>query len=105
MEHRRAGTRETHFPSNESLAIREGDTMHLRTTISIASMLMAGALFTACKKPSGQTTGNSSRVEKSEIVTQRTGVLEEAQQKREARTQELKAMDVPHLAQQLAAES
>jgi hypothetical protein len=79
--------------------------MHLRTTMSIVSMLMAGALFTACKQPSGQTTGNSNRAEKSEIINQRTGVLEEAQQKREARRQELKAMDVPHLAQQLAAES
>jgi len=79
--------------------------MHLRGTMLIASLLMAGALFTACKQPSGQTTTNSNRAEKPEIVNQRNGVLEQAQQKRDAHIQQLKAMDVPHLAQQLSVES
>lgn len=79
--------------------------MHLRSTMLIASILMAGALFTACKQPSGQTTTTSNRAEKPEIVNQRAGVLEEAQQKREARAQQLKGMDVPRLAQELATES
>ena len=79
--------------------------MYLRITTSIASLLMAGALFTACNQPSGQTTGNANRVEKTEIVNQRNSVLEQAQQKRQARTTELKAMDVPRLAAELAKES
>src|ERR1041384_5864122 len=79
--------------------------MHLRGTMLIASLLMAGALFTACKQPSGQTTTNSNRAEKPEIVNQRNGVLEQAQQKRDAHLQQLKAMDVPHLAQQLSVDS
>lgn len=79
--------------------------MYIRITMSIVSMLLAGALLSACKEPAGQSTGNSNRVEKPEIVNQRTSVLEQAQQKREARTKELKAMDVPHLAEQLAIES
>ena len=79
--------------------------MHPRSTMSIVIMLMAGALFTACKQPAGQTTSSTNRTEKSEIVNQRDAVLQDAQQKRDARAQELKATDVPHLAQQLAAES
>ncbi len=79
--------------------------MYIRITMSIVSVLLAGALLSACKGPAGQSTGNSNRVEKPEIVNQRTSVLEQAQQKREARTKELKAMDVPHLAEQLATES
>jgi hypothetical protein len=73
--------------------------------MSIVPMLLAGALLSGCKQPAGQTQGNANRVEKPEIVNQRTGVLEEAARKREARTQELKAMDVPHLADELAKES
>lgn len=79
--------------------------MKIRITMSIVSMLLAGALFSACNQPAGQTTGNSNRVEKQEIVNQRTAVLEEAQQKRDARTKELKAMDVPRLAAELSKES
>jgi hypothetical protein len=79
--------------------------MKIRITMSIVSMLLAGALFSACKQPAGQSTGNSNRVEKQEIVNQRTALLDEAQQKREARAKELNAMDVPHLAEQLATES
>ena len=79
--------------------------MYLRITTTFASLLMAGALTTACNQPSGQTTGNSNRVEKTEILNTRTSVLEEAQQKRDARTKELKTMDVPRLAAELAKES
>ena len=78
--------------------------MYIRITMSIVSVLLAGALLSGCK-PAGQLTGNSNRVEKPEIVNQRTSVLEQAQQKREARTKELKAMDVPRLAEELAKES
>lgn len=79
--------------------------MYLRITMSIVSVLLAGALLSACKGLTGQSTGNSNRVEKPEIVNQRTSILEQAQQKREARTKELKAMDVPRLAGELAQES
>lgn len=53
--------------------------MKIRMTMSIVSMLLAGALFSACNQPAGQSTGNSNRVEKQEIVNQRTAVLDEAQ--------------------------
>ncbi|HKP47383.1 MAG TPA: hypothetical protein VJT50_12355 [Pyrinomonadaceae bacterium] len=79
--------------------------MYLRTITTFISLLMAGALLTACNQPAGQATANSNRVEKNEIVNTRNQVLEEARQKREARTQELKSMDVPRLATELAKES
>jgi hypothetical protein len=68
--------------------------------------LLAMLLTTGCNQQAGQTAGsNANRAEKPEIVDKRTAVLQDAQKKREARTQALKAMDVPHLALELEADS
>ena len=69
-------------------------------------VLSAVGLVTGCPRPSGQATGsNEKHPEKPEIVVKRSAVLAEAQNKREARVKELKAMDVPRLARELEAES
>jgi hypothetical protein len=80
--------------------------MSTRNTLPIL-FLSAGLFAVAgCQQQAGQTTKPSGpRIEKQEIVDKRTAVLEEAQKKREARTKELKAMDVPRLADELAKES
>jgi len=80
--------------------------MNIRIIMLIIATLVAGTLFSACKQQSaGQGAGNSNRVEKPEIMNQRTTVLQEAQQKREARVKELKAMNVPQLVTELENES
>ena len=71
-------------------------------------LLLSGALIfvTGCQQQAGQTTGaGANRVEKQEIVDQRTAILQEADKKRQARTQELKSMDVPRLARELETDS
>lgn len=80
--------------------------MRKENTLSILLLLGAVCLLTGCPGPSGSTSGgNGNRTENKEIVDKRTAVVEEAQKKREARLAELKAMDVPRLAQDLETES
>jgi len=79
--------------------------MRIRSALSMVLALLPGLLgATSCQGPVGRAT-DTGRVETQEIINKRTPVLEQAQQKREDRTKELKAMDVPRLAQELATES
>ena len=79
--------------------------MRIKDTLPI--LLSSVVLFSAgCQNQAGQTAGSTSnRVEKQELVNKRDAVMQDAQKKRDARVQELKSMDVPRLAQELAAES
>lgn len=80
----------------------------MRTRITMLFLLLSVALLpgSGCRQQPGQTTGGGvNRVEKPELVNKRTAMLEDAQKKREALIQELKAMDVPRLAQELEKES
>ena len=75
-----------------------------RITMLIVPMLLALLFVVSCQRPAGQTS-QTNRVENQQIVEKRAPVLEQAQKKREARMQELKAMDVPRLAAELEKES
>ena len=80
----------------------------MRTRITMLFLISSVALLpgSGCQQQSGQTTGGAAtRVEKQDLVNKRNAVMEDAQKTREARTQELKGMDVTRLAQELANES
>lgn len=80
--------------------------MRTRTTMQILLMSLALLSISGCQQQSGQTTGGgANRVETQQLVEKRNAVMEESQKKRDTRVQELKAMDVPRLAQELANES
>jgi hypothetical protein len=79
--------------------------MRRRITLPILPLL-AMLLTTGCSRQAGQTVGaNTNRAEKPEILDKRTAVLQDAQKKRDARTQALKSMDVAHLAVELETDS
>src|SRR5690349_14385058 len=79
--------------------------MSTRKIMLSVPVLFAGLMITmSCKRPETQAT-STNRVENQQIVNTRTPVLEQAKQKREARTRDLKAMDVQHLAHELEVES
>jgi hypothetical protein len=81
--------------------------MRIRTTMPIVPMLLSGALLfvVSCQKPSGQASSPTNRAEEQQVVEKREPALDQALKKREARLQELKAMDVPQLAAELEKES
>lgn len=81
------------------MLIRKTSTMLLR----LGAIVL---IVSSCQNRSNPITGSgANRTEKPEIVDKRTAVLQDAQKKREARTQELKGMDVSRLAQELEKES
>ncbi|HVS81977.1 MAG TPA: hypothetical protein VHE60_09605 [Pyrinomonadaceae bacterium] len=80
--------------------------MRIQNTSPMLLLSAALVFVTGCQQQAGQATSpGGSRVEKQEIVDKRTAVLQEAEKKRQARTQELKSMDVPRLARELETDS